>query len=122
MPSRCRGQGNFHLELRHNGAVPDVEEVRERERLRRLAAFQERRSALVEVPRHPAVQLGSPGRHGGPWGQPRKEKKMRRISQPGAAEKVGQEGLRRITRDCGSIRVHGRAAQEEEEEEEDGGR
>lgn len=56
------------LELGHDGAVPDVEEVRERERLRRLAALQESRAALVEVPRHPAVQLGAPGRHGGTRG------------------------------------------------------
>ena len=53
-----------HLEPGHDGAVIcGVEEVRERERLRRLAALEERRAALVEVTRHLRVKLGAPGRH-----------------------------------------------------------
>lgn len=52
------------LEPGYDGAVIcGVEEVRERERLRRLAALQERRAALVEVTRHLRVKLGAPDLH-----------------------------------------------------------
>lgn len=55
-----------HLEPGHDGSVVrGVEEFLQRERLRRLAAPEERRAALVEVPRHLRVQLRAPGRHGG---------------------------------------------------------
>jgi len=59
------GEERPHLEPGHDGSViSGVKEVRQREQLRRLAAPEERRAALVEVPRHLRVQLRALGRHG----------------------------------------------------------
>uniref|UniRef100_A0A0A8YN56 Uncharacterized protein n=1 Tax=Arundo donax TaxID=35708 RepID=A0A0A8YN56_ARUDO len=75
------------LEPGHDGTVGVVEEVRERERLRRPATPEERRAALVEVPRHPRVQLSAPGWH-----------------RAGATQGGGRVG------------AHGRPAEEDEQE------
>lgn len=44
--------------------APAIEELLQREWLRRLAALQKRRTVLVEVPCHPTIQLHPPRRHG----------------------------------------------------------
>jgi hypothetical protein len=117
------GAGSPHLELRHDGAVGGVEELRECEWLWRLAALEERRAALIEIPRHLRVQLRAPFRHGGgaAWGKPRK--KRHKISQLDGhtwwANCVGErERLKRITKRW----VHARPAKQQDDEEERGGR